>query len=73
MSNEFSKPTNVHPRFPEADRLIKQIPASKLEENRRKLKTGFKLFQVSNAESTLVKIFLRVKKYDKMYNRDIQR
>ena len=69
MSTEFSKPTNVHPRFPEADRLIKQIPASKLEENRRKLKTGFKLFQVSNAESTLVKIFLRVK----MYNRDIQR
>ena len=34
-------------RFPEIDRRIQAIPLNKLEENKRKLKTGFKLFQVS--------------------------
>ena len=33
-------------KFPDIDRLIKSIPPNKLIENRRKLKTGFKLFQV---------------------------
>ena len=33
-------------KFPDIDKLIKGIPHKKLQENRRKLKTGFKLFQV---------------------------
>ena len=33
-------------KFPDIDQLIKAIPSNKLQENRRKLKTGFKLFQV---------------------------
>jgi len=35
-------------KFPDIDRLIKSIPPNKLIENRRKLKTGFKLFQLAN-------------------------
>ena len=44
--NHGLQPVKLHPRFPEADRLIRAIPTTVLEDNRRKLKTGFKLFQV---------------------------
>ena len=48
VSQESSPLTKSTSRFPSIDRRIKAIPANKLEENRRKLKTGFKLFQVKN-------------------------
>ena len=45
MCDEYLSQKLDH-KFPDIDRLIKAIPPSKLQENRRKLKTGFKLFQV---------------------------
>ena len=48
VSQESLPLTKSTSRFPKIDSLIKAIPANKLEENRRKLKTGFKLFQVKN-------------------------
>ena len=48
VSQESLALTKSTSRFPRIDGLIKAIPANKLEENRRKLKTGFKLFQVKN-------------------------
>ena len=48
VSQESLALTKSISRFPRIDGLIKAIPANKLEENRRKLKTGFKLFQVKN-------------------------
>jgi len=40
-----------HSKFPEADRLIRAIPLSELNNHKRKLKTGFKLFHMANANS----------------------
>ena len=41
------------PRFDEAERLIEAIPLKVIDENRRKLKTGFKLFQLANRNELL--------------------
>jgi hypothetical protein len=39
--------------FHEAEKLVDAIPAEILEENRRKLKTGFKLFQLAHRENVV--------------------
>lgn len=38
-----------------AEKLIDSIPLKVLEENKRKLKTGFKLFQLANKEACIKK------------------
>ena len=46
IESEDNTSDKLNLKFPDIDQLIKAIPSNKLQENRRKLKTGFKLFQV---------------------------
>jgi len=48
--------------------MIKAIPAQILEENRRKLKSGFKLFRLAN-EDKLKKDFQRIEELDRKISR----
>ena len=54
--------------FEEADVLIKAIPAEVLEENRRKLKSGFKLFRLAN-EGKLKKDITRIEDLERKVSR----
>lgn len=46
IESEDNTSDKLNLKFPDIDQLIKAIPSNRLQENRRKLKTGFKLFQV---------------------------
>ena len=52
-STEIEEPSQKRPKFEEAEKLIEAIPLKVLEENKRKLKTGFKLFQLAHKEETI--------------------
>ena len=44
-------PAQKRPKFDDAEKLIEAIPSKILEENKRKLKTGFKLFQLAHSKA----------------------
>ena len=48
LEQDSPQPSNKRPKFDTAEKLIEAIPTKILEENKRKLKTGFKLFQLAH-------------------------
>ena len=63
------QPAEKRPKlFAEAETLIRSIPAEILDENRRKLKSGFKLFKLAN-ESKLTKEISSLEERDKKMSR----